>query len=475
MESPQYDTTGSKTISHPTTNILASSVLQNVFGRSELVSAEARPVSSPIAETRIPSNSVVSFPDPSVSKMARNILSRLDERKEKAAVELGIGVDEVESLPFDLSTLESEGIFMNIDCRGFGSLVRQLEWKTLGVKLPENAAVRVSPPRAGLLPDVYRNKLMRGAAQAHSALNKYGFRFTLCETVWGTSEYKWIPWTAFKQFEEAYLHACETLAKAKAEVLKKYDEILAVLQDSFYTLAQDSADRFQATTDEPFDRAEFVNAVAAQAIGMVPTPEMIRDGLTIEMKPKVIILGSEMVAEKNLTRSLQLETERVDAARTAIELELDSKRRIEQRKVETHAEETRREREVKERIRNMKIEAARREAEEAVSPVKEGFAQIAAKILEAATEMSERLKDAKFVPGSLAKRARQMCEWYSLMNFTGDTSLEDVLNKLEDAAGREVKRRSPEEMRTALNDLLRLTSVQSKKLLDEDRLSALEI
>lgn len=409
------------------------------------------------------------------SDLVRNALSRVDARKERAAVELGIGVTEVESLPFDLSTLESEGIFMNIDCRGFGTLVRQLEWKTLGVRLPEDAAVRVSPPRAGLLPDVYRNKLMRGASQAHNALARYSFRFTLCETVWGTSDYKWIPWTAFEQFEEAYLKACETLAKAKAEVLEKYDEILNILQEDFYKLAHDSADRFWATEDDPFDREGFINAIVAQAIGMVPTKEMIRDGLTIEMKPKVIVLGSELIAERNLTQSLRLETEKVNAQRTAIELELDSKRRIEEMKVETLAAETQREREVKERIRNMKIETARREAEEAVSPVKEGFAQIASKIFEAAREMSERMKDAKFVPGSLAKRARQMCEWYSLMNFTGDNSLEEVLTRIGDAAGREAKLRSPEEMRDALNDLLRMTSVQSKKLLDEDRLSALEL
>ncbi|HMS09885.1 MAG TPA: hypothetical protein PKE66_10410, partial [Pyrinomonadaceae bacterium] len=219
----------------------------------------------------------------------------------------------------------------------------------------------------------------------------------------------------------------------------------------------------------------FVNAVASQAINLVPTKEMIRDGLVITMKPKVIVLGSEIAAEQKLTRSLQLETEKVDAERTAIELELDSKRRIEQMKVETHAEETRQEREIKERIRNMKIEAARREAEEAVSPVKEGFAQITAKLFDAATEMAEKLKGSQFVPGSLAKRARQMCEWYQLMNFTGDKSLEDVLGKLEEAAGREAKLRSPEEMSQALNDLLRMTSVQSKKLLDEDRLSALEL
>lgn len=461
-------------------NSLASSVLQNIFGRNAHGEPNQQSVTEPANILVVPE--VLEKPDnfqapviPSPKELVRNVLSRLDQRKERAAVELGIESSEVESLPFDLSKLESEGIFMNIDCRGFGSLVRQLEWKTLGVKLPDDAAVRVSPPRAGLLPDLYRNKLMRGASQAHNALNRYGFRFTLCETVWGTSEYKWVPWTAFEQFERAYLHACETLAKAKREVLEKYDEILNILQDSFYTLAEDSADRFRATTDEPFDRAEFVNAVAAQAIGMVPTPDMIRDGLTIEMRPKVIILGSEMIAERNLAKSLQLETERVDAERTAIELELDSKRRIERMKVESHADDTRREREVKERIRNMKIEAARREAEEAVSPVKEGFAQIAAKIFEAANEMSERMKNAKFVSGSLAKRARQMCEWYRLMNFTGDDSLEVVLEKLGTAAGREAKLRSPEEMRAALNDLLRMTTVQSKKLLDEDHLAALEL
>ncbi|MEP6847842.1 MAG: hypothetical protein ABI999_03235, partial [Acidobacteriota bacterium] len=203
--------------------------------------------------------------------------------------------------------------------------------------------------------------------------------------------------------------------------------------------------------------------------------EMIRDGLVITMKPKVIVLGSEMIAERNLARTLALETAKVDAERTTLELELDAKRRIEQIKVTEVAEETRCEREVKERIRNMKIEAARREAEEAVSPVKEGFAQITAKLFEAATEMAEKMKDAKFVSGSLAKRARQMCEWYQLMNFTGDTSLEEVLSKLENVAGREVKLRSPEEMRTALGDVLRLTSFQSKKLLDENRLSALEL
>lgn len=446
------------------TTPFASAILQNVFNKvSEIKSENLTETISPASERDEGANVV------------RQILSRLENKKEVAAVNLSIGTEEVETLPFDLSALETEGIFLNIDAGGFGALTRQLEWKTLGVKLPEDAAVRVSPPRAGLLPDVYRRKLMRGAAQAHHALNKFGFRFTLCETVWGTSEYKWIPWNAFEQFEQEYKKACETLSKAKAEVLAHYDDILLTMRQSFSELAEDSAKRFEATLDTPFDREEFISTVVAGACLMIPTREVIRDGLTITMKPKVIVLGSEMIAEQNRSRRLQRDAEKVEAERQQARLELNTKTRIEQLKITDFEQESRREREVKDRIRQMKIEAARDAANEAVSPIKEGLEQITAKLFEAAQEMTEKLREADFVPGALAKRARQMCEWYQLMNFTNDTSLEEVLNSLQTVAGREAKLRSPAEMRGALNDVMRATSLQSKRLLDEDRLSNLEI
>jgi hypothetical protein len=434
---------------------LAGSVLSGVFDRTD----PETPASPPAA----------------AAASAQSILEKFESKKIKAAENLNVAAGEVEALPFDLSQLESEGIFMNIDTHGFGALTRQLDWKTLGVKLPENRTILIAPPRAGLLPDKYRRKLMRGAAQAHSALKKYSFRFTLCETVFGTSDYKWIPWSAFESFEEDYRRSCATLAEAKAEVLADYEEILRSLRASFRELAEDSARRLENTLDEPFDRGEFVARVVAGALSMVPTREAIRDGLLIRMKPKVIILGSEMAAEQRLQREIGLEKAKADAEYRAVHLELETKREIERRKMSDFESERRREREVKERIRRMKIEAAKREAEEAVSPVKEGLDQITSKIAQAAAEMAEKLRSADFVPGALAKRARQMCEWYRLMNFTDDKSLEEVLGTLERAAGRRAKSRSPEEIKSALTDVLRATSVQSKKLLDEDRLTNLEI
>ena len=446
-------------------NGFASVLLQNFFSKKTAMSDENIPESILQPATQESAN----------AETVSQILTRLENKKERAAVNLGIGAEEVETMPFDLSQLETEGIFLNIDAKGFGALQRQLDWKTLGVELPAGTSVSVSPPRAGLLPDIFRKKLMRGAAQAHNALNKFSFRFTLCETIWGTSEYKWIPWNAFESFELEYKQACETLSRAKSEVLANYDDILITLRASFTKLAEDSAQRLEATNAAPFDRAEFIANVVARAMGMIPTTDMIRDGMTISMKPKVIVLGSEILAEQKRSRELNLETTRIEAETRVVNLELDTKTRIEQMKLVEFELDQRREQEVKERIRQMKIEAAQKEAAEAVSPIREGLNQITAKIYEAAQEMATKIQTADFVPGSLAKRARQMCEWYELMNFTRDKSLDDVLQRLQDVATCDAKLRSPAEMQSALNDVLRATSINTKRLLEEDRLSALEL
>lgn len=394
----------------------------------------------------------------------KRILERLDSKKQKAAGNLGIAVADVESLPFDLTQLENEGIFLDVDCRGFAALERQIEWKSLGIELPAERRVSLSPPRVGLLPDIYRRKLLRAASRAHAALAHYGFRFTICETVWGTSDFKWVPWSAFESFESEFNAAVTALGEAKTEILENYDEILVTLQAAFAELADDSAKRLASTLETPLDREQFTTAVVGRAMRMVPTPAAIRDAMSIVMKPRIIVLGSEIEAEIAATKSLKLERERIDAEAAT-----------ERRRLSEAEEERRREFEIKERIRNLRIEAAREAAAEAVSPIREGLGQITARIAEAAAEMAERLDSAQFVPGSLAKRARQMCEWYELMNFTGDNALEKVLERLREAAEKKAADRTTAEMRDALGAVLRATNRQSQRLLTDDRLSALEI
>ena len=81
---------------------------------------------------------------------------RADERAEQAAGRVGVELAEVERLPFDLSVLEDEGLFVNVDARGFGLLDRRLDWQALGIALPRQSDLAFRPPRCGLLTDRYR-------------------------------------------------------------------------------------------------------------------------------------------------------------------------------------------------------------------------------------------------------------------------------------------------------------------------------
>lgn len=411
-----------------------------------------------------------------ITDLADEILGKLEQKKETAAAHLGISATEVETMPFDLTALEQAGIFLNIDATGFSVLSRQLDWQSLGIELPKEQAVHLSPPRTGLLPDAYRKPLQRAASQAHNALDRYSFRFALCETVLGSSEYRWIPYTAFEAFEKEFAAALENLARAKSAVIENYDEILETLRETFRQLAADSADRLAATMkDEPFDRDEFINTTVARAMGMIPTVAAIRDGMRIEMRPKVILLGSEMRAEQTKAAKLELESQTARKAQSEIAIEIQAQKDIAEIKVKSAFEDERREQELKERIRQIKIEAVKKEMEATVSPLKEGLDQLNSTIYEAAKEMAERLNDSKFVAGGTAKRAREMYRWFKLMNFTGDAEVETVLEELNKIASRDAKTRTAAEMKEAVDAVIIATSKRARKLLKTEQLDALEL
>src|SRR5690242_18117601 len=114
----------------------------------------------------------------------------VDLRARRAAAHTGIGSAEVERLPFDLSALEDEGLFTDVDARNFGLLDRRLDWKALGITLPRRSEVAFRPPRCGLVPDRYRLPLLRPADRAHTALHRFSYRFRLVETVFETTPYR---------------------------------------------------------------------------------------------------------------------------------------------------------------------------------------------------------------------------------------------------------------------------------------------
>src|SRR5215471_6929718 len=388
-------------------------------------------------------------------------LRSIDGRAARAADELGLSAASIERLPFDLSALDAGGVFINVDASNFGLLDRRLDWQALGITLPRGADLAFRPPRCGLVPDRYRLPLLRPAAQAHTALHRYSFHFRLTETVFETSAYRWMPWRAWPEFEWAFASAQKRLNDALDAYRANFVSIRESVLAAFSQLASDSVRRLEAT-GHPVS-TEFAAMIVRGVLAALPTPEMLRDRLSLRYRVGVIQLGSELLAEQRLAAEERRRIEAIedqrqsDRQRRAAEdrriqeqLWSEQQRLRQQRLVEE--EDRRREAAIKEQLRQLKLQAARERLQEALSPLQEGARQLHAAVFEAATALRTSLKKNQALRGSSARKARQICRWFQLMNWTGDQQLEVLIRELEQLANAARSQADPKPIEQVLGD-----------------------
>jgi len=425
------------------------------------------------------------FAQPIVSATpAANPLAEI--RVAQAAATIGVQPTEVERLPFDLSVLEDEGVFLNVDAQGFGLLDRRLDWQALGITLPRASDVAFRPARCGLLPDRYRLPLLRPAARAHAALHRYSYRFQLTETLFETPAYRWVPWRAFEAFEGEFRAAQEALAAAQDEVLGRYDPVREEVVETFARLATDSARRLEATGHSIPDG--FQETVVRGVLAAMPTPEELRDRLVLRYHVGVILLGSEMLAEQRHAREerqrlevveaeLRLERHRQEARERLVQEELWAAEEHLRRQRQADEEERKREAAIKERLRQLRLEAARERLQEAMSPLEEGAKQLHAAVYDAAAAIRESLHKHGRLHGPSAKRARELARWFRLMQWQSDDDLEALLAELEQLASRPAgkHRRDPQPLDQVLGDIVARCYADARALAEPHRMGALEL
>ncbi len=413
-------------------------------------------------------------------------LASAEQRIARAVDRTKVSRQAIERLPFDLSALDEDGIFVNVDASGFGLLDRKIDWQSIGVTLPRDTDVAFRPPRCGVLPSRYRRPLITPASQAHGALHKYSYQFRLTETIFETPAYRWVPWRAFGEFEAAFNEAVAGLDEAKGAVLADYDKIREEVLDTFTRLAIDSAQRLLATgvVVPPDFRERLIGSV----LDALPCEHDLRERLTLRYQVGVILLGSEMLSEQRLALEERQRIERAEAGnRLARESEQARAEIVQQdlwtaresaRQVVAHErEELAREAAVKERLRNLKLEAAREKLQETLSPLQEGAQQLRAQIYESAQAMHAALVKHGYLPGATMKRARNMAKWFRVMNFSSDEALANLIKELERlAAGGKRKREAGSgNVRAVLDDIIQLCYADAEAMAAPSRISALEL
>ncbi|HZU12138.1 MAG TPA: hypothetical protein VFB58_04800 [Chloroflexota bacterium] len=410
----------------------------------------------------------------------------IEARTERAGQQVGVQPSEIERLPFDLSVLLEEGVFLNVDAQGFGLLDRRLDWNALGITLPRQSDVAFRPPRCGLLPDRYRLPLLRPASRAHAALHRYSYHFRLTETLFEGPAYRWVPWRAFEAFERDFETARMDLDVAKIEIVSRYDTVREEVVQTFLQLAKDSSRRFEATGHAVSEG--FEDAVVQGVLAAIPTPEDLQAKLKLRYRVGVILLGSEMLAEQRQAReerqkieeaeaTLRLERQRREAQERVAQRELWAEEERIRQQLRAEEDERRREAEVKERLRHLKLEAARERLQEAMSPLEEGAKQLHAAIYESASAIRDSLEKHQYLPGSSAKRARELARWFRLMNWQSDEQLETLVAELESLAGRSTgkRKRDTGAIDQVLGDIIELCYVDARALTEPNRMGALEL
>ncbi len=411
---------------------------------------------------------------------------RVAARAERAAERVGIQQAEVERLPFDLSVLEDEGLFVNVDARGFGLLDRRLDWQALGISLPRHTDLAFRPPRCGLLPDRYRRPLLRPAARAHAALHRYSYRFRLTETLFETPSYRWVPWRAFEAFEREFQAAQGALETARAVALEEYEAVREEVVETFLRLAADSTRRLEATGHAIPEG--FQDGVVRGVLGAMPSPEDLRDRLALRYRVGVLLLGSEMLAEQRRAREerreleaaeavLRLEQRRREARERLVQEQLWAEEERLRRQLQAEEEERRREAAVKERLRQLRLEAARERLQEAMSPLEEGARQLHAAVYDAASAIRASLQRHGHLHGTSARKARELARWFRLMSWQSDAELETLLAELEGLASRPAgkKKRDPGPLDQVLGDIVELCYADARALAEPHRMGALEL
>lgn len=364
-------------------------------------------------------------------------------------------VPEKVNLPFDLSVMQDEGIFVDVTCTGFSSLWGGLRWGDLGIDA-KRVGLDLSSPTCALLPIERARHIRRMSGRAHDTLNSHAYRFLITAALFGTNSWRWLTWRAFEVFEVRFAAVRDDLRVAVYEAIEHYDSILRDMEQRASQLALTSAERLAAGgVSMP---ATFRDDVIARVMARVPTPEQLL-AISVSYRAGALQLGSEMLEEQRLALEARQELQRQQMEQVVISADVQA------------------ELAVKNRIREMQIDSARERISAALSPIDEAANHLQAALYEGAQSVLESLQRHERVPPSTARKAREMAEQFRLMAWQEDADLERLLSELRKAAtvAEHKGPLNPERLTTLASDVAAMCYDAAREAGTVHRMSALEV
>jgi hypothetical protein len=396
---------------------------------------------------------------------------KFEERREQAAKTLGLDADSIGSVRIQLRQIRSLGILVDIDVRGTSMFQRAASWAEWGIADQDIRHSRLSGGVKLLIPALYVKRLRSLETRFRQTLETYSYN-----ELKAFAPYRWIPFTAYKEWRAEWDRLQADLDGIKADILKNYDRFVDDLAGEFYKIGQGAWKDFSAHGysavkvggKEYATEVEYARFVSDRAVSQMPTRQQIKDGLLVDYRTALVSDEADLEAEL-------LAADRTSAARERIRA--DAQRDA---KAEAVADQETRIRIAA--MRQAEIEHARQRLQEMGSPLDEVVNALRGRILRSAQAMLESVQKSGFVRGKIAEQGAGLLEFFDLMSVGNDETLRNRLYELKSAIGpigkertKDTEDRNADAVRATLEQIISIAETEALNVGISNRFASLEL
>jgi hypothetical protein len=372
------------------------------------------------------------------------------------AARTGADPDQVRGVRLQLDTLRRQGVLVDLDIAGLSMFARSADWLELGIDEDDVRRDRFTRGQKYLIPEEQIKRLRSVESQMRQALEHHSYR------VAGFAPYRWVPYTAYDEFVQAFANLVERFETIKTDILEHYDDYVDLLADDFSRVAAEAWRSFKARagrralqvviggqTFEDLDA--FTDCIVRRALERMPSQERIQRDLQADYATLLVYAAQDLAADELAAANIRHEIERQDE-------ELAHEARLHQMEIDAQRAKI-------QAMRDAEAEHARRRLEEMTSPFEEVFADLRARIAADARLMLESLRKNNHLRGKVAEKGRGLLDLYELLAAHNDYELRDTLLRLKAAIGPVAPERDVDEIASLLDQVIDLSHAAAKDVL----------
>jgi len=330
--------------------------------------------------------------------------------------------------------LMSQGVIIKLSIGMWGATAK-LKSEDLGLRFTDEDGIEfmnkyIDLGRQRLLPPKILKEIKTLDSRARALLKEHSF-----DTVWG----KFVPFTAFDQWEKENEAIRRDFLEAAAKLDSRYDEIIDIIKAEYRKLAKDVWARlYPENTDKPTD--SFLESFVGRVIDQIPSQQEIIS--TFKYDTTYFIIPMPSFIEENVARAREI-----------------------QRKVEEEDHKSKLERNTKKRIADEYVKRKKELIdgflESTVASMRKYVAELCENVLKSIGKNPEKNDISK----DQRKKIKAMVKKVRLLNFYDDKEITTLLRELEQEVDKGEGDRVKDVITARLKDVV---EVGTKQFIPED-------